>query len=178
MTYPLDKVIRPLNNWGLGIKNRLTQGKFLRWPIRWPRSVTAISFSPQQFQIHHRNFNFTTALFQLASGYSLVTPFNFITSPRQCQFNRENFNFAHNKFNFFTSIFSTFLKAGNSHSDSEGPFIIIIIIIITQNDIRIIISIATGFTAVAVIAYCVDKMTLTCFPMISIRILFDAIFVV
>ena len=71
--------------------------------VRWPKSVTAISISPQQFQLrsrqfqlHHGNFNFITAISTSITAISI--------SSRQFQFHHGNFNFVHGNFNFITAI--------------------------------------------------------------------------
>ena len=38
--------------------------------LRWPKSVTAISTSPRQFQFDHGNFNFTHGNFNLTTAIS------------------------------------------------------------------------------------------------------------
>ena len=75
--------------------------------VRWPKSVTAISISPRQFQLrsrqfqfHHGNFNFTTAI---STSFTAIS-----TSSRQFQFHHGNFNFVHGNFNFITAISEKF----------------------------------------------------------------------
>ena len=75
--------------------------------LRWPRSVTVISASSQQFQlhsrqcqVHHGNFNFTHGNFNFI--FKAIS----ILQPRQIlfQFHHGNFNFGFARDNFQTGI--------------------------------------------------------------------------
>ena len=50
----------------------------------------------RQFQFHHGNFNFTTAI---STSFTAIS-----TLSRQFQFHHGNFNFVHGNFNFVTAI--------------------------------------------------------------------------
>ena len=84
--------------------------------VRWPKSVTAISTSPRQFQFDHGNFNFTHGNFNLTTAISTsltaisIWSRQFQLHSRQFQFDHGNFNFAHGNFNLVTAI-STSLTA-------------------------------------------------------------------
>ena len=72
--------------------------------LQWPKSVTTIQFSSQQFQFVHGNFNLLTAISILLTAISICS--------RQFQLTHGNFNylclrliqFTHGNFNLFTAI--------------------------------------------------------------------------
>ena len=77
--------------------------------VRWPKSVTAISTSPRQFQFDHGNFNLVTAISTSLTAISIWSRL-FQLRSRQFQFDHGNFNFTHGNFNLVTAI-STSLTA-------------------------------------------------------------------
>ena len=74
-----------------------------KWFVRWPKSVTAISISPRQFQLRSRQFQLRSRQFQFHHGnFNFTTAIS--TSSRQFQFHHGNFNFVHGNFNFIMAI--------------------------------------------------------------------------
>ena len=90
----------------------------IRASVRWPKSVTAISISPQQFQFHHGS---STSFTAISTSFAVIS-----ISRRQFHFHHGNFNFVHGNFNFTVAIsilsrqfFSTCLRTGKCRGEIE-----------------------------------------------------------
>ena len=76
--------------------------RFKSFYLQWPKSVTAISVCPWQFQFVHGNFNLLTAISVCSRQFQFVRDnFNLVTAISICS---RQFQFAHGNFNLLTAI--------------------------------------------------------------------------
>ena len=76
--------------------------RFKSFYLRWPKSVTAISVCPWQFQFVHGNFNLLTAISVCSRQFQFVRGnFNLVTAISICS---RQFQFAHGNFNLLSAI--------------------------------------------------------------------------